>query len=291
MISSKHQVKSRFSEGAAEWAAYYTEPEPPLTRQHLISRQRFALEMVEATFPPSSRILDAGCGPGVMARKLMERGYAVWGLDFAEPMIRQARKLCGSDHFGVGDIEHMPFPDNSFDVVISLAVIEYLESDDQALREIRRVLRPGGRAVIAISNGRSPLLRLDRALLRMIAVLQPAYHLVRYRCRGRPAPSLETPAGRGDRTSYRRFYRGRWLRRLRRFDFEPEEWICHGWGWLGSPLRHLMRFPSIRQTVFGRGIERLVGSTFLARAGDKFVRSQALNWLAAEHIFRVRANK
>ena len=123
----------------------------------------------------------------------MERGYAVWGLDFAEPMIRQARELCGSDHFGVGDIEHMPFPDNSFDVVISLAVVEYLESDEQALREIRRVLRPGGRAVIAISNGRSPLLRLDRALLRMIAVLQPAYHLVRYRCRGRPAPSPGTP--------------------------------------------------------------------------------------------------
>src|SRR5688572_22080673 len=289
MTSWKHRVKNHFSERATEWAAYCADPEPPLTRQHLISRQRFALEMVESAIPPPSKILDAGCGSGVMAEKLMERGYAVWGLDFAEPMIRQAREHCGSDQFGVGDIEHMPFPDNTFDVVVSLGVIEYLESDEQALGEIRRVLRPGGRAVIAISNGSSPLLRLDGVVLRVMAALRPAYHLVKYRLRGRPLPSPETTTGTVHRKLYHRFYRSRWLRLLHRFNFEPEEWICHGWGWLGSPLRHLMRFPSIKQTVVGRGIERLVGRTLLARTRDKFVRSRALSWLAAEHIFRVRA--
>src|SRR3989441_5926441 len=159
-----------------------------LSGQHLISRQRFALEMVEAATPPFSRILDAGCGSGVMAAKLIQRGYAVWGIDLAEPMIRHARQLCGSARFGVGDIERIPFPDNTFDVVVSLGVIEYLESDEQALHEIWRVLRPGGEAVIAISNGRSPLLRLDVVVLKVVAVLRPAYHLVKYRFRGRPAP-------------------------------------------------------------------------------------------------------
>jgi len=120
MTSWKHDVKNNFSARATEWAAYYADPEPPLSRQHLVSRQRFALDMVEAAIPPCSKILDAGCGPGVMAGKLMERGYAVWGIDFAEPMIRKARELCGSDQFGVGDVEHIPFPDNTFDVVVSL---------------------------------------------------------------------------------------------------------------------------------------------------------------------------
>ena len=291
MASWKHQVKNRFSEQATQWAACYADPEPTLSSQHLISRQRFALKMVEAAMPPSSRILEVGCGAGVMAAKLIKRGYAVWGIDLAEPMIRQARQLCESEPFGVGDIEHIPFPDNTFDVVVSLGVIEYLESDEQALREVWRVLRPGGRAVIAIPNGRSPLRRLDGVVPRVVAVLRPAYHLVKYRFRARPAPSSERFAGTVHHAPYRRFYRRRWLRLLRGLNFEPEEWICHGWGWLSSPLGFLVQSLSMKQAVFRRGIERLVGRALLSRAGDAFVRSQALNWLAAEHIFRVRAIK
>jgi len=291
MASWKHQVKNRFSEQATQWAACYADPEPTLSSQHLISRQRSALKLVEAAMPPSSRILEVGCGAGVMAAKLIKRGYAVWGIDLAEPMIRQARQLCESEPFGVGDIEHIPFPDNTFDVVVSLGVIEYLESDEQALREVWRVLRPGGRAVIAIPNGRSPLRRLDGVVPRVVAVLRPAYHLVKYRFRARPAPSSERFAGTVHHAPYRRFYRRRWLRLLRGLNFEPEEWICHGWGWLSSPLGFLVQSLSMKQAVFRRGIERLVGRALLSRASDTFVRSSALNWLAAEHIFRVRAIK
>jgi len=174
---------------------------------------------------------------------------------------------------------------------VSLGVIEYLESDEQALHEIWRVLRPGGEAVIAISNGRSPLLRLDVVVLKVVAVLRPAYHLVKYRFRGRPAPSPETPAVRVHSRLYRRFYRSRWLRLLRALNFEQEEWICHSWGWLGSPLSFLVRFLSMMQTGFRRGIERLFGPALLSQASDAFVRSPVLSWLAAEHIFRVRAIK
>ena len=59
MTSWKHDVKNNFSARATEWAAYYADPEPPLSRQHLVSRQRFALDMVEAAIPPCSKILDA----------------------------------------------------------------------------------------------------------------------------------------------------------------------------------------------------------------------------------------
>lgn len=271
----KHQVKSHFGEGATEWAAYYTDAEAKSLRaRHLISRQRFALEMVEAAIPPGSRILDAGCGSGVMAGTLMRRGYAVWGLDFAEPMIRQARELHGSDQLMVGDIEHIPFPDNTFDGVVALVVLDYLESDERALREIRRVLRPGGRAVIGISNGRSPLLHLDVVVQRIDALLRPVDY-----------PFVQ------DGTRYRRYYRRRWLRLLRGLNFEPEEWICHGWGWFSSPLGRLVQFLSLQQTAFRRGLERLFGRALLSRSSDTFVRSPALNWLASEHIFRVRAIK
>src|SRR2546430_13814522 len=291
VTSWKHRVKTHFRARAGEWTAYYADPEPTLSREQLNARQQWALRMVTAAIPPFKRILDAGCGSGLIAARLIEDGYAVWGIDFAEPMIRQARQRCGPDQFAVGDIEHIPFPDNTFDLVVSLGVLEYLESDEQALREIRRVLRPGGQAVIAISNGRSPLLRLDRVAQRVVARLRPAYHLVKYRFRGRPAPSPETPAVRVHSRLYRRFYRSRWLRLLRGLNFEQEEWICHSWGWLGSPLSFLVRFLSMMQTGFRRGIERLFGPALLSQVSDAFVRSPVLSWLAAEHIFRVRAIK
>ena len=288
MTGWKQRVKEYFSERATAWVAYYADPEPrTISAQHLVSRQRFALQMVEAAIPPSAKILDAGCGSGVTAARLMERGYAVWGIDLAEPMIRQARELCGSDQFGVGDIEHIPFADNTFDVVVSLGVIEYLESDEQALREILRVLRPGGRAVVAIPSGSSPLRRLDGVVLNVVTVLRSAYQLVKHRFRGTPASSPETRAG----VLRRRFYRGRWLRLLRGLSFEPEEWICHGWGWFRSPLGLLVQLLSKGQTVWRRSTERLFGRAVLSRARDKFVRSRALRWLAAEHIFRARAIK
>ncbi len=284
----KHHVSSYFSERATQWVAFYADAEPrTIITQNLNSRQRFTLELVEAAIPASSKILDAGCGSGVTAAKLMQRGYTVWGIDLAEPMIRQARELCGTDQFGVGDIEHIPFADNTFDGVVSLGVIEYQESDEQALREIHRVLSPGGRAVIAIPNGRSPVRRMDDVVLRVVAVLRSAYYIVKYRLRGRPAPVRGIPAG----PVGRRFHRERWLLLLRRLGFEPEELICHGWGWFRSPLGRLVQPLFKTRTVFRRGIERLFGRALVSRISGRLVRSRARNWLAAEQIVRVRAIK
>lgn len=288
MTFTKQQVKNLFSEMAAEWAAGYADPEPrTLAAKNLKLRQQFALEMLEAVIPRSSKILDAGCGSGEIAAKLMERGYDVWGIDLTEPMIRRARKLCGSDQFQVGDIENIPFPDNTFDAAVSLGVIQYLPSEEQALREMRRVLKPGGQAVIAIPSGSAPLQRMDAVVVSLCRMLRPAYYLLKYRFRGRPAPSPETPAG----IVHRRFYRGRWLRLLRGLSFEPEEWICYGWGWFRSPLGHVAGFLSDTMSAFQRGIERLFGSASFSPSGERFVRSRALNWLGSEQIVRVRLVK
>jgi SAM-dependent methyltransferase len=252
-----------------------------------MSHQRFALEMVEATLPPSSTILDVGCGSGVMAAKLMEQGYAVWGIDFAEPMIRHAQQLCGSDQFVVGDVQDLPFPDNAFDGVVSLGVMQFMDSDEQALREIWRVLRPGGKAVIATPSGTSLLQHADRVVLSAVARLRPAYYLLKYGLRGRPAHSPESPA----RIVDRRYSRWTWLGLLRGLRYEPEEWICHGWGWFRSPLSLLVQRLAMGGAVLRRGLERLFGQDVLARACSAIVRSRALNWFAAEQIVRVRAIK
>jgi len=288
MTSAKQQVKSRFSERVAEWAANYSDPEPrTLEAQNLLARQRFALEMVQAATPPPSKVLDVGCGTGEMVATLMRLGYEVWGLDIAEPMVRYARARCGSDRFRVGDMEHLPFQENTFDAVVCLGVIEYLAVDEQALREIWRVLNPGGSAVVSTPNAISPLHHMDRVIFGLEAAARPLYHLVKYRLRGRRVPLPQPSHG----VVNRRYYRRRWLRLLRSTGLEPEEWICHGWGWYRSRLVSLARFLSRSGKLFRHRFERLFGRASLCLPGGGFVRNRALNWLASEQIVRVRAVK
>jgi SAM-dependent methyltransferase len=273
-VNSKELVNRSFSERAAEWSACYADGEErTLEQRNLLSRQRLALEMLDAAVLPPAKVLDAGCGSGEMAAKLIERGYDVEGVDIAEPMIRHAGSRFGSHRFHVADIEHIPFPDNTFDAVVCLGVLEYLEADTHALREIWRVLKPAGTAVFATPSSNSPLQRIDGVLFQLMVLVRPPYYFLKYRLRGRPIPS---PPSRPE-IAHRKYHLQRWLRMLRAHCFESDDWICHGWGWYRSPLG-----------AFARSVSDVARAL---RLGNNFARNRALNWLAAEQIVRVRAIK
>jgi SAM-dependent methyltransferase len=106
---------------------------------------------------PGDRVLDVGCGPGYFARMLAEEvgpEGSVVGIDAAPEMIeyatRRARRLSNC-RFQPGTAESLAFPDASFDVVVSSLVMHHLPREGRlpAVREMRRVLRPGGRLVLA----------------------------------------------------------------------------------------------------------------------------------------------
>lgn len=289
MMSSKAHLKCFFSERVAQWAACYSEPEPAsLSARNLISRQRIALEMVEGSVPRASRVLDAGCGPGEMAAGLMRHGYEVWGLDIAEAMVRHARERCRSDRFRVGDIEHLPFRDNTFDAVVCLGVIEYLDMDELALREMWRVLKPGGSAVVSSPNAVCPFYTVARLFVGLTDAARPLYHFVKYRLRGRRTPGGQAPY----EVRHRRYYRGNWQRLLRSVGLEPDAWVCHSWGWHSSAYRlPLARQLSRQPGRFRHILVRLFGPARVDRAVAGLARNRALNWLLAEHVVRVRAVK
>lgn len=287
MMSSKEHVKRLFTERVAEWAACYSDPEPrSLSGQSLISRQRIALEMVEAGVPPASKVLDVGCGTGEMAARLMRRGYEVWGLDITDAMIRYARERCGSDRFRVGDMEHLPFPAHTFDAVVCLGVIEYLDKDERALREIWRVLKPGGTAVVSTPSAICPFYYLARMLVGVMNAARPLYDFVAYRLRGRRIPARQDSPD----VRHRRYYRRKWLRLLRSEGLEMEQWVCHSWGWYSNWLGPLAQRLSPRAGLCRDIVDR-VGPARLYRRLDGVARSRALNWLLAEQIVRVRAVK
>jgi ubiquinone/menaquinone biosynthesis C-methylase UbiE len=284
----KEHVKTRFGERVREWAANYSDIEPrALGPQNLLSRHRFALEMVESAVPRGSRILDVGCGTGEMVAKLTERGYEAWGVDLAEPMIAFASERYGSSRFRVGDIEKIPFDDSTFDAVVCLGVVEYLVDDEQALKEIRRVLKPGGSAIVSTPSAISPLHHMDRMVGALVEAVRPLYRFVKYRLRGRQLPVARFDAP----VNGRRYYRGRWLRSLRSAGFEAQECIGHGWGWYRSELGLVVESVSRGASRCRSSLERMIGPGSLVRAKRRLVRSRVVNWLAWEHIVRMSAVK
>jgi SAM-dependent methyltransferase len=97
---------------------------------------------------PRPRILDVGCGTGANLQMLSEFGAAE-GVDVSAEALDFCRAR-GLSEVKQGAAEHLPFADESFDLVTGLDVVEHLDDDIGGLREMRRVLRPNGRAVLFV---------------------------------------------------------------------------------------------------------------------------------------------
>lgn len=105
-----------------------------------------------AGLPPGMRVLEVGCGTGVLTRLSAAVGGEAIGIDPAPEMIAVARqKATAGAQFRLGVIESLPFADASFDVVFASTMLHHLPPQTKAdgLREVFRVLRPGGRLVVA----------------------------------------------------------------------------------------------------------------------------------------------
>ena len=106
---------------------------------------------------PGARLLDVGCGTGHHLARYRRQGYEVVGVDGSAEMLARARAANPDIPLQEADLQALPFADATFDVVISIEVLRYLPESAPALREMARVLRPGGILVATAA----PLLNLN----------------------------------------------------------------------------------------------------------------------------------
>jgi demethylmenaquinone methyltransferase / 2-methoxy-6-polyprenyl-1,4-benzoquinol methylase len=113
---------------------------------------------VEAVVWPGDRVLDACCGTGDLAVEAERRGGRVVGLDFSERMLERARKKSGAIEWIQGDALALPLGDGEFDAATVGFGVRNLADLEGGLRELARVLRPGGKlAVLEITRPRGIL--------------------------------------------------------------------------------------------------------------------------------------
>lgn len=144
------------------------------TSHSFIWRRKRVFEMIG---DKKGRVLDIGCGPGVMVEGFNEEGYEFFGIDAAQGMIDECKRKYGeikNAHFSTGKIEKINFPDNHFDIIVCMGVVEYIQNNMIALREIYRVLKPGGIAVITLPNVKCPYRIWNRLVIKNLGVIKEA---------------------------------------------------------------------------------------------------------------------
>ena len=153
------------------------------------------------------RALDVGTGTGHFAFDLAAKGLQVVGVDISRPMLASARAKGPAVRLVLADAAELPLADDSFDLTLAVTTLEFVARPDEALAEMWRVTRPGGRLVVGVLNALSPWAWARRLEARR----------------------RETPF------SHARFYRpGEFVRALRRFGevrWSSSVFIApNGWG-------------------------------------------------------------
>ncbi len=143
-----------FADAAEHWDAI----------RHELYGSTFSLDAMLALIPPGWTVADLGCGSGALACDLAPFVSRIIGVDNSRPMLDAARRrTITADNIDLrqGDLTALPISDASVDATLCVLVLTYVADIAQALREMARVLKPGGRAVVVdlLAHNREPFRR------------------------------------------------------------------------------------------------------------------------------------
>jgi SAM-dependent methyltransferase len=115
---------------------------------------------------PGHRLLDVGCGPGLLTGEALAAGVTGFGVDLSLTALALARRRSSRSLLACANAEALPFRDGCLQHLTCIGTLEHFLSAQRALAEMRRVLAPGGRACLMVPNSRAPKWLLEAKLLR-----------------------------------------------------------------------------------------------------------------------------
>jgi len=160
-----HPCGSKFSDAEVGTREFFDRVE-----QHRFEKEWHIPDAANFAGSKGLRVLEIGCGVGTDGLQFARAGATYTGVDLTDAAIELARKNFASaglkGEFRVADAEHLEFADESFDLVYSHGVLHHTPDIEAALREIHRVLKPGGRAVVMLYHRGSYNYQIGIRMLR-----------------------------------------------------------------------------------------------------------------------------
>ncbi|MFP5491240.1 MAG: bifunctional 2-polyprenyl-6-hydroxyphenol methylase/3-demethylubiquinol 3-O-methyltransferase UbiG [Bacteriovoracia bacterium] len=129
---------------------WYTADDDPIALLRAESKAKTPWTLAQITkhkhLHGKARVLDVGCGAGFLSNELALHGLSVTGVDISQESINVAKRFdkTGSVIYQTADAYHLPFPDESFEVVTAMDFLEHIEDPERVIKEFSRVLKPGG---------------------------------------------------------------------------------------------------------------------------------------------------
>lgn len=218
-----------------------------------------------------SRVLDVACGTGNTAIPAARMGAAVTGVDIAPNLLEQARQRAAAEHLRVhfeeGDAEELPYPDRSFDVVLSMYGAMFAPRPDCVASELARVCKPGG--LIAMANWTSE--GYVGKFFRLTAKMAP------------PPPGIPAPVLWGDEATVRqrlspytsKINLSRRMARMQ-YPFSPKENVAFFRQYFGPTQATFARLDTAGQAALAEQIEALIAEQNTATDGTTRVDAEYL---------------
>lgn len=142
--AARHYGYTDYREDAVEWLRTYHR----------------RVEVLRGRLAPGARVLDVGCAAGFFLEVMRGEGFDVWGVEISAPIAVEAERRIGRERIHLGTLADAPHRAESFDLISFWDVVEHLPDPIGALREARRLLRPGGLLLIETQNVESLFARL-----------------------------------------------------------------------------------------------------------------------------------